>query len=145
MGLEIPLEERIVQESRPKKKPRKRKKKPLEIDTKSKRLFESISKGLLRDIVSFTPSGTVELIRAGSIEEIVIADANALLEQQEGEDDTTFALRTHITQRLNNIPDLELTPDTVILLGYLVTKKVAYGVRFAPQVEVAIHYALSRV
>jgi len=168
-GLVLPMEEKIVQETT-RKKPRKRTKKLLEIDAKTSRLFRDIHQGTLRDIISFVVDGNVEFIKAALIKDISLATTSALLAQnkeqeqilnipepegkmalglvptiQDGEDAKSFALRKHITLQIDNSSTLDLSPDTAVLLGFILTNKVQYGVRYDPQVEAAVDYVLTRM
>jgi len=142
-GLKLPKAAKTVKEKEPKVR-KARKKKLLEIDAKTQRLFDSIRQGILKDIVSFTPAG-VEFIFSETIEGVSVADVKALMHQQEGEDNKMYTLRKVVTGRILNSPNLALSPDTTVLLGYLVTKKIQYAVQYDPQVEAAIDYVRDRV
>lgn len=165
-GLALPMEEKIVQKKP--RKSRKKTKKLLEIDAKSSRLFRDIHQGTLRDILSYRIDGNVEFIKPAFIEDISIATPETLLAQnkdqerildipepqrhlelvptiQDEEDKKSFALRKYITLQIQKSPSLDLSSDTIILLGYILANKVQYGVRYDPQVEAAVDYVLTRV
>lgn len=133
----------IIPEETKVRKPRK--KKVLEINAKTQRIFDEIHEGVLRDIISFTPKG-VEFISAETTKEAGIADVKTLLHQDPDEDATTYKLRRNITGKIALSKDLKtLTPDAVILMGYIITKKVQYAVRYDPFVEAAVTYVMTRV
>ncbi len=98
----------------------------------------------MRDIVSFTSTG-VEFISSETLEGVVVADVKALMQQQRGEDDKTYAIRKHVTGKIVRSKNLEFTPDTTVLLGYILTKKIQYSIRYDPQVEAAVNYVLVRL
>lgn len=140
---EDPYIESIIEKKthQPKKR---REKKTLEINAKTRRLFDEIREGTLHDIVSFTKHG-VEFISSETLEGVTKADVKALMERQEGEDNKMYKLRRYITGKIALSNDLTLTPDTTLLLGYLITKKIQYSVRYDPHVEAAVSYVMVRV
>lgn len=125
-----------------KRKPRK--KKQLELDAKTQKLFDDIEESILRDIVSFTPQG-VEFIFSETLDEISLSDAKSLLRKQKDEEDKMWLIRKHITSQIIASKTLDLIPNTSILLGYIITNKICCGVKYDIYVEAAVRYVAKRI
>jgi len=128
-----PLKQKKVVVAR--RKPKKqRPKDPLKLNKAIQDLFDRIVGNLL----SMPPE-------AGEPKGLVFyTEVNDLLKRQETENDRDFSIRKMITQKIDRA-DLGLSPDKVVLLGYLFANKMLYGVGYDDFVEIQLQEIKDRI
>jgi hypothetical protein len=148
---------------KPTKPKTKRKKKTLELSAKERQYFQSIDRMLSENIVTVADGGIdlmypelaeEEIIPTSkmltrpptvTLEESIAAIPSISLLRSPIETNTFFHVRMQVLKMLEDIPDVILKITTQILLSYLFTNKIMYGVQYPHHVEVALNYIKNRL
>jgi len=129
---EPPKKKRVV---KAKAKPKRRKPKdPLKLNKATRKLFDDIRDGVLAKALGEREEGDPQFYGG-------VAD---LMKKQKTEDDKTYNIRKRITEKIERA-ELGLSPDKVVLLGYLFTKKMLYGVTYDNYVEIELQEVRERI
>lgn len=127
-GLTLPEPHSKKRVVKTKAKPKRRKPKdPLKLNKATQRLFDDIRDGVLAKALGEREEGDPQFY----------ASVVDLMKKQETEDNKTYHIRKLITEKLVRAK-LGLSPDKIVLLGYLFTKKMLYGVTYDNYVEIEL-------
>ena len=141
-SLKVPRKQKIIKSKSGTKK--KKPTNPLDLNKNSRDLFKNIREGILTKIITFGPDG-VDFLFPEIPSEKSYADVKDLMEKQDTEYNRDYTIRRYITSKISKLTDLKLTPDTVVLLGYLFAKKIIYAVEYDVYTEAALGYVQERL
>lgn len=135
-GLILPEPKKMKKIVKAKGKPKSRKPKdPLKLNKATRKLFDDIRDGILVKALDEQQQGQSKFY--GSVSD--------LLKKQETEDEKTYNIRRLITEKIERAGLEDLSPDKIVLLGYLFTKKMMYGVVYDNYVEIELQDVRNRM
>jgi hypothetical protein len=142
--VEVPVPRKTAARRPTRRRGKRKQEEEFNLDPQVRALFKRITSSVEQDIITFS-GGRMHVIQAEFPEDVVISLATDILQRQAGEDEQTFALRSQIVGKIQAAENLSLTPYSVLLLGYLISKKIVYGVRYDRNTEAVIYMVSQRL